>query len=114
MLFDFLGSLHVFQGIDRLRDMVQSVLDDRLKMWEDYCVRYTFEVPGDFLLPENVSPSLSLLPYTVCDCSIVSPLVVHHQDDQNIQPLTNDQELDAELDSLRRQLHLVRQNGSVL
>ncbi|KAG2307196.1 hypothetical protein Bca4012_083801 [Brassica carinata] len=69
------------KGIDRVRDMVQSVLDDRLKMWEDYCVRYTFAVPEDFLLPEN--------------------------DDQNIQPLTNDQELDAELDSLRRKLHLV-------
>ncbi|KAJ4874956.1 minichromosome instability 12 (mis12)-like [Raphanus sativus] len=78
-------SRELSKGIDRVRDMIQSVLDNRLEMWEHYCLRYTFAVPQDFVL----------LPPTQSD------------DDRNIQPLTNDQELDSELDSLRRKLHLV-------
>ncbi|WZY88548.1 hypothetical protein YC2023_045283 [Brassica napus] len=81
-------SLELAKGIDRVRGMIQSVLEDRLRMWETYCVRYTFAVPEDFVLPESL------------------------QDGQNIQPLPNDQELDAELDSLRRKLHSER-NRSV-
>ncbi|KAG2287341.1 hypothetical protein Bca52824_046945 [Brassica carinata] len=81
-------SRELAKGIDRVRGMIQSVLEDRLRMWEAYCLRYTFAVPEDFVLPESVS------------------------DAQNIQPLPNDQDLDAELDSLRRKLHLER-NRSV-
>ncbi|CAN7015918.1 unnamed protein product [Brassica oleracea var. botrytis] len=79
-------SRELAKGIDRVRGMIQSVLEDRLRMWEAYCLRYTFAVPEDFVLPES--------------------------DAQNIQPLPNDQDLDAELDSLRRKLLLVR-NRSV-
>ncbi|KAJ0234408.1 Protein MIS12 [Hirschfeldia incana] len=77
-------SRELSKGIDRVRGMIESDLDYSLKLWEDYCVRHTFAVPQDFVLPQS----------------------------DNIQPLPNDQELDSELDSLRRNLHLAR-NRSV-
>ena len=55
--------------------------------------------------------------YTLRDCSRVLLLllfVLLLQDGQNIQPLPNDQELDAELDSLRRKLHSVRHKTVLL
>ncbi|KAF8045141.1 hypothetical protein N665_5543s0001 [Sinapis alba] len=73
-------SLDLAKSIDGVRAMIHSVLDDRLRMWEAYCLRYTFAVPLDFVLPESVS-----LP-------------------ENLQ---DEQELDAELDSLRHKLNLV-------
>ncbi|CAH2079491.1 unnamed protein product, partial [Thlaspi arvense] len=80
-------SQELSNGIDRVRNMIQSILDKRLKIWEVYCVRYTFAVPEEFVLPESDESSV--------------------YSNQNIQDGSNDLELDAELDSLRHKLNLV-------
>ncbi|CAA7016095.1 unnamed protein product [Microthlaspi erraticum] len=85
-------SQELSNGIDRVRGMIQSVLDNRLKMWEGYCVRFTFAVPEEFVMPESDESSVN----------------------QNIQDGSNEQELDAELDSLRHKLHLVGKRSAEL
>ncbi|XP_031371809.1 protein MIS12 homolog [Punica granatum] len=38
------------KGVDTMRNMVQSVLDSHLGMWEKYCLRHCFKVPEGFSL----------------------------------------------------------------
>uniref|UniRef100_A0A1J3FEH2 Protein MIS12-like protein n=1 Tax=Noccaea caerulescens TaxID=107243 RepID=A0A1J3FEH2_NOCCA len=87
-------SQELSNGIDRVRGMIQSVLDNRLKMWEGYCVRFTFAVPEEFVMPESDESSV--------------------YNDLNIQDGSNDQELDAELDSLRHKLNMVGKRSAEL
>ncbi|XP_052182979.1 protein MIS12 homolog [Diospyros lotus] len=71
------------KGVAYLRNMVQSVLDKRLGMWEKYTLRHCFVVPEGFSLPKaDDSAGESSM-----DLDFLS-----------------DQELDAQLDSLRYKL----------
>ncbi|XAR63863.1 hypothetical protein NMG60_11023995 [Bertholletia excelsa] len=74
------------KGVAYLRNMVQSVLDKRLSMWEKYCLRHCFTVPEGF--------SLAKANESAGDGSI------------ELNTL-NDEELDVQLDSLRKNLSLV-------
>ncbi|XP_059644300.1 protein MIS12 homolog [Cornus florida] len=74
------------KGVDFIRNMIQSVLDKRLEMWEKYCLQHCFIVPQGFSLPKiNESPGGSSTDHTVL----------------------SDAELDVQLDSLRDKLALV-------
>jgi len=42
------------QGVAYLHNMIQSVLDKHLGMWEQYCLRHCFSVPEGFSLPKDV------------------------------------------------------------
>ncbi|OWM90335.1 hypothetical protein CDL15_Pgr014637 [Punica granatum] len=42
------------KGVDTMRNMVQSVLDSHLGMWEKYCLRHCFKVPEGFSLTKPV------------------------------------------------------------
>ncbi|CAH8302618.1 unnamed protein product [Eruca vesicaria subsp. sativa] len=77
-------SRELAESSDVVRGMIQSVLNNRLRMWEAYCLRYAFEVPQDFVLPESDESS-----------------------PDNDQSLQDDQDLDAELASLSHKLNLV-------
>ncbi|CAL9224829.1 unnamed protein product [Arabidopsis halleri] len=70
-------------GIERVRGLIQSVIDKRLELWESYCVRFCFAVPDGFVLPKS-GESSPIHQEGLCDL-----------------------ELDAELDSLRDKLNLV-------
>ncbi|AED93975.1 Protein MIS12 [Arabidopsis thaliana] len=70
-------------GIARVRGLLLSVIDNRLKLWESYSLRFCFAVPDGFVLPKSEESS-----------SV-------HQDG------LYDLELDAELDSLRDKLNVV-------
>ncbi|ESQ44544.1 hypothetical protein EUTSA_v10003465mg [Eutrema salsugineum] len=78
-------------GMDCVRDMIQSVLDDRLDMWEVFCIRHIFAVPEEYMLPESDESSVD-----------------------NIQDGSYDLELDAQLDSLRHKLTLVGERSAEL
>ncbi|XP_010037328.2 protein MIS12 homolog isoform X2 [Eucalyptus grandis] len=42
------------KGVAYLHNMIQSVLDKHLGMWEKYCLRHCFSVPEGFSLPKDV------------------------------------------------------------
>uniref|UniRef100_A0A7C8ZN51 Protein MIS12 homolog n=2 Tax=Opuntia streptacantha TaxID=393608 RepID=A0A7C8ZN51_OPUST len=69
-------------GINYVRHTVQSALDKRLSMWEQYCLHHCFATPG-FSLPSANEIS---------------------GDDPMDQDDVNDEEVDAQLDLLRRRL----------
>nr|BAF63144.1 kinetochore protein [Crucihimalaya wallichii] len=81
-------------GIERVRGLIQSVMDKRMELWEGYCVRFCFAVPDGFVLPKSDKSSV--------------------YSDQNIQDGLYDQELDAQLDSLRHKLNLVGKRSAEL
>ncbi|XVF11693.1 hypothetical protein REPUB_Repub08aG0049700 [Reevesia pubescens] len=75
------------KGVNYIRNTIQSSLDKRLSMWEKYCLRHCFTVPEGFSLPKNVdSPGCSSM----------------------VQDTLSDPNVDAELDSLRDKLTLLR------
>ncbi|XP_010450382.1 PREDICTED: protein MIS12 homolog isoform X2 [Camelina sativa] len=80
-------------SIERVRNLIQSVMDKRMEMWEVYCVKYCFAVPDGFVLPKTEESSSS---------SVYS--------DQEMK----DQDLDAQLDSLRDKLNLVGKRSEEL
>lgn len=94
--------------------MIQSALDKRLQMWEGFCVNHSFAVPQGFVLPKTVGFYVLEFAYFVHQWCFVESYLFINQDesslysDQNIQDGSNDLELDAELDSLRNKLNLVR------
>ncbi|KAA8541134.1 hypothetical protein F0562_025120 [Nyssa sinensis] len=74
------------KGVNYIRNMIQTVLDERLAMWQKYCLRHCFSVPEGFSLSKaNESPGDSLMDHDAL----------------------GDPELDAQLDSLRDKLTLV-------
>jgi len=81
------------KGVAYIRNMVHSVLDKPLTIWENYCLRQCFVVPEGFSLPKAIE--------SAGDSSM----------DLNI---STDQELDAELDTLRNQLASVGKENSEL
>lgn len=74
------------KGVNYIHKKMQSVLDERLAMWEEYCLLHCFRVPEGFSMPKNDE-----LP----------------RDSPMIQEAVNDPDLDAELDSLRNKLKSV-------
>ncbi|XP_057480358.1 protein MIS12 homolog [Actinidia eriantha] len=81
------------KGVAYLQNMVRSVLDKRLSIWEKYCLRHCFAVPEGFSLPKaNESAGASSM-----DIDFLS-----------------DQELDAQLDSMRNKLALVEKETADL
>ncbi|XP_056170772.1 protein MIS12 homolog isoform X3 [Syzygium oleosum] len=42
------------KGVAYLHNMIQSVLDKHLGMWEKYCLRHCFSVPEGFSFPKDV------------------------------------------------------------
>ncbi|KFK24281.1 hypothetical protein AALP_AAs47157U000400 [Arabis alpina] len=84
-------SIELSNGIERVRGMIQSALDNRLQMWQVFCIHHSFAVPHGFLLPNTDESSL--------------------YDDQDG---SKDMELDAELDSLRNKLNLVGKRSAEL
>lgn len=81
------------QGIARVRNIVQSVLDKRLAMWEKYCLHHCFAVPPGFSLPKT-------------DESSGDGLIT--------QEALCDPDLDAQLESLRNKLTEVGKESAVL
>ncbi|XP_059649633.1 protein MIS12 homolog isoform X2 [Cornus florida] len=74
------------KGVNFIQNMIQSVLDKRLEMWEKYFLQHCFSVPQGFSLPKtNESPGGSSTDRTVL----------------------SDPEPDVQLDSLRDKLDLV-------
>ncbi|KAF3966248.1 hypothetical protein CMV_009635 [Castanea mollissima] len=81
------------QGVARVRKIVQSVLDKRLAMWEQYCLRHCFGVPPGFSLPKTDESS---------------------GDDLLDQEALCDPDLDAQLETLRNKLSTVGKESAVL
>ncbi|GLU20294.1 hypothetical protein SLE2022_365020 [Rubroshorea leprosula] len=81
------------KGVYYIHRKIQSVLDERLAMWEQYCLHHCFGVPEGFSLPKSDE-----LP---CNTSM-------------IQDAVHDSDLDAELDSLRNKLALIAAESAKL
>ncbi|KAL5544835.1 hypothetical protein UlMin_008619 [Ulmus minor] len=81
------------EGVNLIHKMVQSVLNKRLAMWEEFCLNHCFEVPQGFSLPKNDEPSSNSL---ACEDALHDP------------------DLDAQLESLRNKLILVGKESASL
>ncbi|KAL5544837.1 hypothetical protein UlMin_008621 [Ulmus minor] len=81
------------KGVNLIHKMVQSVLNKRLAMWEEFCLNHCFEVPQGFSLPKNDEPSSNSL---ACEDALHDPY------------------LDAQLESLRNKLILVGKESASL
>lgn len=84
-------SADLSRGVAYIRNLVQLTLDNRLKKWEEYSLRFCFHVPEGFSLPKANSSSADDLPDTLTDT-----------------------ELDAQLNSLRDKLTLVGKESTDL
>ncbi|XP_076915478.1 protein MIS12 homolog [Bidens hawaiensis] len=80
----------LIQGLDYIRNMIQSALDKRLTLWEKYCFLRVFVVPEGFSLPKDDEAS---------DADIMDVEAVVNSD------------LDTQLDSLRAKLTLAEQES---
>lgn len=81
------------EGVTYIRNMIQSVLDKRLGMWEQYCLRHCFAVPEGFsLLKSNELPD----------------------DGSTCQDAICDPDLDAQLALLREKLTLAGKKSAEL
>jgi len=81
------------KGIANVRNMVQSVLDKRLAMWEKYCLHHCFAVSQRFSIPKTDESS---------------------GNDLIRQEALCDPNLDAQLESLRNKLIAVEKESTVL
>ncbi|CAL9089667.1 unnamed protein product [Musa textilis] len=79
------------RGVSSLHHLTQAVLDKRMSMWEKYCLRHCFSIPDGFVLPKTKEYSISVL-----------------------QEALSDQELDSQLDSLRKKLAAAGKDSRVL
>ncbi|PNX86400.1 kinetochore protein, partial [Trifolium pratense] len=82
------------QGVDCIREKVQSVLDQKLAVWEKYCLYHCFSLPEGFQLPNTLNDE---------------------SNGNDIVPdATSDHELDAQLESLRKKLAEVGKESEML
>ncbi|KAF6166346.1 hypothetical protein GIB67_015892 [Kingdonia uniflora] len=82
------------KGISSIRNMIQEPLDERLALWEKYCLRHYFVVPDGFSLPNTDSSSNCFMDEdALCD---------------------DDAEFDKQLHSLREKLLLVGKESTDL
>ncbi|CAK8563295.1 unnamed protein product [Lathyrus sativus] len=87
-------SQHLKQGFDRFLHNIQSDFDRKLAVWEDYCRYHCFSLPQGFHMPNTLTDELS-----GNDIDLVA---------------SSDQELDAELESLRKKLAEVGKESEML
>ncbi|CAL5198503.1 unnamed protein product [Lathyrus oleraceus] len=87
-------SQHLNQGFDRILQNVQSDLDRKLAVWEEYCRFHCFSLPEGFHMPNTLTGELS-----GNDIDLVA---------------SSDQELDAQLESLRNKLAEVGKESEML
>ncbi|XP_058732895.1 protein MIS12 homolog [Vicia villosa] len=85
-------SQHLKQGIDHIRQNVQSVADQKLSVWEEYCLYHCFSLPKGFQMPNTDELGGN-------DIDLVA---------------TSHEELDAELESLREKLAEVGKESEML
>lgn len=45
----------LWKGVDCIRQKVQSVLDQKLAVWEKFCLYHCFSLPEGFHMPNTVS-----------------------------------------------------------
>jgi len=45
----------LWKGVDCIRQKVQSVLDQKLAVWEKYCLYHCFSLPQGFQLPNTLN-----------------------------------------------------------
>ncbi|KAF7838582.1 protein MIS12-like protein [Senna tora] len=81
------------KGVDSIHNVVQSVLDKKLAIWEKYCLRHCFSVPQGFVMPKSDEPTEES---SLCEDTLVDP------------------EIEAQLDSLRRKLIEVGKESEIL
>ncbi|KAM7475416.1 hypothetical protein LguiB_022659 [Lonicera macranthoides] len=81
------------QGVASIKNMVQSVLNQRLSLWESYCLHHSFSVPQGFSLPKSDEP---------------------YNDNSMDLNIIGDMELDAQLDSVRSKLTLLGKESAEL
>ncbi|KAL2465065.1 minichromosome instability 12 (mis12)-like [Abeliophyllum distichum] len=86
-------SADLSRGVAYIRNLVQLTLDNRLKKWEEYNLRFCFRVPEGFSLPKANPSSADDLP--------------------DLDALA-DTELDAQLNSLRDKLTLIGKESTEL
>ncbi|XP_055962069.1 protein MIS12 homolog [Mercurialis annua] len=81
---------HLTQGIDQIRNVIQSNVGTKLGLWQEYCFRNCFTLPQGFSLPKNESS------------------------DENLasQDVLSDPDLDTQLDSLRDKLNLIEKENA--
>ncbi|WJX95655.1 hypothetical protein P8452_76946 [Trifolium repens] len=87
-------SQHLRQGVDYIRQKVQSVLDQKLAVWEKYCLYHCFSLPEGFRLPNTLNDESS--------------------GNDIVTGATSDQELDAQLELLRKKLAEVGKESEML
>ncbi|CAN6714229.1 unnamed protein product [Malus baccata var. baccata] len=83
------------RGVDIIRKKVQSDLDKKLAVWEQYCLDYVFRVPEGFDPAKDDEPPVDV-------------------DDSLCQDAVVDTDLDAELDLLRNELTEVGEENAAL
>ncbi|EOA17334.1 hypothetical protein CARUB_v10005610mg [Capsella rubella] len=93
---DTTKSQDLSNGIERVRGLIQSVMDKRMELWEGYCVKFCFAVPDGFVLPKSDEE------------------VPVYSDQGRQDGLLYEQELDSQLDSLRLKLSLVGKRSDEL
>ncbi|PIN10791.1 hypothetical protein CDL12_16615 [Handroanthus impetiginosus] len=86
-------SAELSKGVAYIRNLIQLTIDQRMQKWEEYCLRFCFNVPDGFSLPKANELSGDDLP--------------------DLDALT-DTELDAQLNSLREKLALVGKESAEL
>ncbi|KAK1265797.1 hypothetical protein QJS04_geneDACA000092 [Acorus gramineus] len=81
------------QGVSSLRHTIQHVLDNRLAIWEKYCLQHCFAVPKGFSFPRTQDPLVN---------------------DFSLHDGLDDAELDTELEALREKLSAVAKESKEL
>ncbi|OAY59320.1 protein MIS12 homolog [Manihot esculenta] len=68
-------SQHLSQGIDHIRNVIQSKVGRRLGMWQEYCLRHCFALPQGFSLPKSESlDEIMTCPDVLCDLDLDTQL----------------------------------------
>ncbi|CAN6578006.1 unnamed protein product [Malus baccata var. baccata] len=100
------------RGVDIIRKKVQSDLDKKLAVWEQYCLDYVFRVPEGFDPFKNVCSFqfIDAFNYVFIHTPIDEPPV----DASLCQNAVVDADLDAELDLLRNELTEVGEENAAL
>ncbi|KAM1259951.1 hypothetical protein ACFX2I_039247 [Malus domestica] len=93
------------RGVDIIRKKVQSDLDKKLAVWEQYCLDYVFRVP------EGFDPAKDICCYQFIDSFRSDEPPV---DASLCQDAVVDADLDAELDLLRNELTEVGKENAAL
>ncbi|KAI4344021.1 hypothetical protein L6164_011298 [Bauhinia variegata] len=81
------------KGVDGIRNVIQSVLDKRLAIWEKYSLYHCFSVPQGFALPKSDEST---------------------EDGAMYQDALSDPDIDAELDIWRKKLAAVTKEFEML